>query len=165
MNRFLRLFLHLPVIALAPAFGVRAIAQVAPFTPGSFQSLYSAVESRGFSTHMPPQAVAALGIQVKDSLPCRVAVVGASGAVGRRIFSIHYNSHQYLIVHLHSGADRWQYLVNDAGKLTVALHASASDASHTVSWRTLASSEAQRLVNADENFWSRWVIDWPLVPR
>lgn len=109
----LRLFSFLPMIALALASDVRVAAQATPFTPGFFQSLYTAVESRGFNVHTPPQFVAPLGMQVKDVLPCRVVIGGG----GHSIFSIQYQSRQYLIVRLTRGTDRWQYLVNDVGNV------------------------------------------------
>jgi hypothetical protein len=162
VGRFLlRLLPYLSLIALALSSGLRATAQAVPFAPGAFQSLYTAVDSRGFSTHMPPQFVAPLGMHVKDALPCRTVM----GGDGRSIFSFQYHSHQYLIVRLTSGTDRWQYLVNDAGNLIVALHATAPGGSHTVSWHSLTPSDAQPLVTAEEGFWVRWAIDWPLVPR
>jgi hypothetical protein len=101
-------------------------------------------------------------MQVADALPCRRVIRSGQGAHHRSIWSFQYQSHQRLILYLRRGTGNWLFLVNDAGELTAALHAIAPDDSHALTWHTLTPSEAQPIVTAEEAFWLRWVVDWPL---
>ena len=149
---------YLSSIALALASCAPAAAQAAKFTPSNFQLLYAAVESKGTDIKMPPHVASVLGMRVEDALPCRLVIIGgAKGTASRAVASFHYQSHQYLVLRLSSGTDHWQFLIDDAGNSAVTLHSIVRDG-----WQTLTPSEAQPLVAAEEAFWLKWVVDWPL---
>ena len=149
--------------AIACLLSVPAVAQGSNLTPSNFQLLYTAAESKGSNIRMHPLVAADLGMQVEAALPCRLVISGAQGvtvpheAAVRSLLSFQYQSHQYLLLRLRSGTNHWQFLVDDAGNSTAALHAIGRGG-----WHTLTSSDAQPLVAAEEAFWLKWVVDWPL---